>query len=119
LPAVADDSGWSMLGFLEQVKRRDLLTSTVQISHEESQIHRSPGHWDVERTKTRHESIGPVPEARYQRRDVLQLEKQIHRDERRRTEAAEKPEQENARINKIVANQSLEIDIIKDLLKKF
>lgn len=28
-------------------------------------------------------------------------------------------EQENARLKKIVANQSLEIDIIKDLLKKF
>jgi putative transposase len=27
-------------------------------------------------------------------------------------------EQENARLNKIVANQSLEIDIIKDLLSK-
>jgi hypothetical protein len=80
----------SVAGFSEQVKSRDFLTLTVQINHEEDQIHRSPDHWDLERARTRHESIGPLPEARYQRCDVLQLEKQIRRDERRRTEAAER-----------------------------
>src|SRR5690606_18387482 len=39
-----------LAGFFEQVKSRDFLTLTIQNSHEEDQIHRSPDHWDLERT---------------------------------------------------------------------
>src|SRR5690606_38675991 len=35
----------SVAGFFEQVKSRDFLTLTVQISHEENQIHRGPDDW--------------------------------------------------------------------------
>src|SRR5690606_34563025 len=40
---------WYLAGFFEQVKSRDFLTLTIQNSHEEDQIHRSPDHWDLER----------------------------------------------------------------------
>src|SRR5690606_3411414 len=71
-----------LAGFFEQVKSRDFLTLTIQNSHEEDQIHRSPDHWDLERTGIRPESIGHLPQARHQRCDVLQLEKQVRWDER-------------------------------------
>src|SRR5690606_12722301 len=46
-----------LAGFFEQVKSRDFLTLTIQNSHEEDQIHRSPDHWDLERTGIRPESV--------------------------------------------------------------
>src|SRR5690606_38023501 len=73
---------WYLAGFFEQVKSRDFLTLTIQNSHEEDQIHRSPDHWDLERTGIRPESVGHLPQARHQRCDVLQLEKQVRWDER-------------------------------------
>src|SRR5690606_16850131 len=48
---------WYLAGFFEQVKSRDFLTLTIQNSHEEDQIHRSPDHWDLERTGIRPESV--------------------------------------------------------------
>src|SRR5690606_29858481 len=50
-------TGWYLAGFFEQVKSRDFLTLTIQNRHEEDQIHRSPDHWDLERTGIRPESV--------------------------------------------------------------
>src|SRR5690606_12868770 len=57
VPAEKIPARWYLAGFFEQVKSRDFLTLTIQNSHEEDQIHRSPDHWDLERTGIRPESV--------------------------------------------------------------
>lgn len=61
------------------------------------------------------EELAFVPAPRGRRVDVASLACLVRRDEGQRGEAAQELEAENARLKKLVANQALDIDMLKDL----
>jgi hypothetical protein len=59
-----------------------------------------------------------LPEVGDQRADVSSLAASLRRDERAGDGADEELEKENARLKKIVAQQAMDIDALKDLNRK-
>lgn len=56
-----------------------------------------------------------VPTPGDRRVDVASLDRPVRRHEGQRTQAAQRLEAENARLKKLVANQPLDIDMLKEI----
>ena len=67
---------------------------------------------------SRCEMRGPVPQVRHVRRHLLQLEIQVRRHDRARSQTAEALEDENAKLKKLLGEQMLDLAAMKELRSK-